>query len=97
MAKKTGKRINAKRVIITLVAVYVVCHLVYGGVSIVQLKMQQKQLIQEQSIAEAEQVKLQAELEYMDSEDALEKIAREKLGLIKDGEILIRRVDTEQP
>ena len=55
MAKKTGKRINAKRVIITLVAVYVVCHLVYGGVSIVQLKMQQKQLIQEQSIAEAEQ------------------------------------------
>ena len=39
---------------------------------------------------------MQANLEYMNSEDAIEKIAREKLGLIKDGEILIQRVETEQ-
>jgi cell division protein FtsB len=32
----------------------------------------------------------------MSSEDAVEKIAREKLGLVRDGEVLIRHVDSGQ-
>ena len=93
MAKGKGKKMNVKRTIITLVAVYVVCHLIYGGSSIVHLKMQQHQLAQELEAAYATQTELQAQLEYMNSEDAIEKIAREKLGLVKDGEILIQRVE----
>lgn len=96
MAKKNGKKINPKKAIIALVGVYVVCHLLYGGGSILDLKMQQRQLAQDLETAYTEQNNLQANLEYMNSEDAIEKIAREKLGLIKDGEILIQRVETEQ-
>ncbi|MBR5318087.1 MAG: septum formation initiator family protein [Peptococcaceae bacterium] len=96
MAKRTGKKLNVKKTIITLAAVYVICHLVYGSTSIVDLKMQQNQLAQELDAAYTVQTELQAELEYMSSEDAVEKIAREKLGLVKDGEILIRHVDTSQ-
>lgn len=94
MAKRTGRRVNVRRTVITLVAVYVVCHLIYGGSSIVNLKMQQHQLAQELDAAYAAQSELQAQLEYMNSGDAIETIAREKLGLVKDGEILIQRVET---
>lgn len=96
MAKRKGRRVNVKRTVITLVAVYVVCHLIYGGSSIVNLKIQQHQVAQELEAAYAAQTELQAQLEYMNSEDAIETIAREKLGLVKDGEILIQRVETRQ-
>ena len=96
MAAKKVKKINAKKLVISLVAIYVVCHLLYGAGNIVDLKLQQRQLAQELDAAYATQTELQAELEYMSSEDAVEKIAREKLGLVKDGEILIRHVDTAQ-
>ncbi len=96
MAKKKGKKLNTRKLVITLVAVYVVCHLVYGTTSIVDLKLQQGQLSQELDAAYTEQAELQVELEYMSSEDAVEKIAREKLGLVRDGEVLIRHVDSNQ-
>ena len=47
MAKKNEKKINPKKAIIALVGVYVVCHLLYGGGSILDLKMQQRQLAQD--------------------------------------------------
>ena len=96
MAKKKKTKVNTKRTIITLVAVYVVCHLVYGTYSIVDLKLQQRQLAQDLDAAYVTQSELQADLEYMSSEDAIEEIARERLGLVKDGEILIRRVEASQ-
>ena len=96
MAKKKVKKLNIRKTVITLVTVYVVCHLIYGATSIVDLKMQQGQLSHELDAAYTEQSALQAELDYMNSEDAVEKIAREKLGLVKDGEILIRHIDTSQ-
>ena len=96
MAKRSSKKLNVKKTIITLAAVYATCHLIYGATSIVDLKTQQNQLAQELDAAYTVQTELQAELEYMSSEDAVEKIAREKLGLVKDGEILIRHVDTSQ-
>ena len=96
MAKKKGLKLNTRKFVIALVAVYVVCHLIYGTTSIVDLKMQQRQLSQELDAAYTQQTELQAELEYMSSEDAVEKIAREKLGLVRDGEVLIRHVDSGQ-
>ena len=96
MAKKKGLKLNTRKFVIALVAVYVVCHLIYSTTSIVDLKMQQSQLSQELDAAYTQQTELQAELEYMSSEDAVEKIAREKLGLVRDGEVLIRHVDSGQ-
>ena len=73
MAKKKRTKVNTKRTIITLVAVYVVCHLVYGACSIVDLKLQQRQLAQDLDAAYVTQSELQADLEYMSSEDAIEE------------------------
>ncbi len=58
--------------------------------------MQQRQLAQDLDAAYVTQSELQADLEYMRSEDAIEEIARERLGLVKDGEILIRRAGASQ-
>lgn len=97
MGKKPAKKMNARKVVIYLVAGYVTFHLLYGVTSIVDLKLQQKQLAMELDAAYTEQASLQAKLEYMNSEDAIEEIARESLGLVKNGEILIRHIDTNQP
>ncbi len=96
MAKKKTKKMSTRKAVILLVACYVIFHVLYGFTSIVDLKMQQNQLAQELDTAYAEQAELQSQLEYMSSEDAIEEIAREKLGLVKNGEILIRHVDTSQ-
>ncbi len=90
MASGKHKKINVRRTVVTLVAIYVVCHLLYSVGSMLDLKMQQHQLARDLEAAYAEQAALTAELEYMRSEDAMEEIAREQLGLIKDGEILIQ-------
>ncbi len=95
MAKKKAKKLNTRKTVITVVAVYVICNLIYGATNIVDLKMQQSQLSSELDAAYTEQVELQAELEYMNSDDAVEKIAREKLGLVREDEILIRHIDTD--
>ena len=94
MAKQKRQKVNVKRTVITLMAVYVCCHLIYGGGSILNLKMQERDLEQQLEAAYAEKSSLQADLEYMNSEDAVEKIAREKLGLVKEDEILIQQIDT---
>ncbi len=96
MIKKKVTRLNIKNIAIVLVALYVVCHLMYSTASIVDLKMQQRQLTADLEAANAEQVELQAELEYMHTDEAMEKIAREKLGLVKNGEVLIRHIDTNE-
>lgn len=94
MAAKVKKKLNMKKTVIALVAVYVVCHLIFGAGNIIELRSQQHQLASDLDAAYAEQAKLQDELEYMNTNDAIEKTAREKLGLIKDGEILVRHIET---
>ena len=90
MAKSRKKKLDAKRVILAVVAVYVVCHLVIGTGSIIDLKLQQKTLNDDLSQAYSEQQTLQSDLEYISSNDAIEKRAREDLGLVKENEILVQ-------
>ncbi len=90
MAKSSKGKLNFKRIVVSLVAVYVVCHLVIGAGNIFELKMQQKTLKDDLETAYSEQAELQAELEYISSDDAIEKRAREDLGLVKDNEVVIQ-------
>lgn len=90
MAKSAKYKLNLKRIIVSFVAIYVVCHLVIGAGNIFELKMQQKALEDELETAYSEQAKLQAELEYTSSNDAIEKRAREDLGLVGKNEILVQ-------
>jgi len=90
MTKNRKGKLNLKRIVVSLVAVYVVCHLVIGAGNIFELKMQQKDLNDDLETAYAEQAELQAELDYISSDDAIEKRAREDLGLVKDNEVLVQ-------
>jgi len=90
MAKKRKGKPNFKRIVVSLVAVYVVCHLVIGAGNIFELKMQQRALDDDLTTAYTEQAELKAELEYLSSDDAIEKRAREDLGLVKDNEVLVQ-------
>jgi len=90
MAKKRKGKPNFKRIVVSLVAVYVVCHLVIGAGNIFELKMQQRALDDDLETAYTEQAELKAELEYLSSDDAIEKRAREDLGLVKDNEVLVQ-------
>ena len=90
MAKKRKNKLNLKRIVIAFVAVYVVCHLVVGAGNIIELKLQQRELNEELETAYSEQAALKSDLEYISSDDAIEKRAREDLGLVKENEILIQ-------
>lgn len=90
MTKNKTNKLNLKRVIVSLVAIYVVCHLVIGAGNILELKLQQSTLEDDLETAYSEQAELQAELEYISSEDAIEKRAREDLGLVQDNEVLVQ-------
>lgn len=90
MAKSGKYKLNLKRVVVFFVAIYVVCHLVIGAGNIFDLKAQQKALESDLETAYSEQEKLQAELEYTSSADAIEKRAREDLGLVGQNEILVQ-------
>ena len=90
MAKKRKGKPNFKRIVVSPVAVYVVCHLVIGAGNIFELKMQQRALDDDLETAYTEQAELKAELEYLSSDDAIEKRAREDLGLVKDNEVLVQ-------
>lgn len=90
MAKSKKSKLNVKRIVVSLVAVYVVCHLVIGTGNIFELKSQQKALKEDLETAYSEQAALQAELEYISSDDAIEKRAREDLGLVGENEILVQ-------
>lgn len=90
MAKSRKNKVNVKRIVVSLVAVYVACHLVIGVGNIFELKSQQKALQDELETAYSQQTELQAELEYISSDDAIEKRAREDLGLVGENEILVQ-------
>ena len=61
-----------------------------------QLKEEIKGLEAQLAKVQQENMKLQEELKYNYTPEAIEKIAREKLGLIKPGEIVIMRAKEVQ-
>jgi len=89
------KSMNLKTILIACVSIYVAIHLAIGMTNIVELKMQQKSLANDLAAATAEKQQLEENLAYMSSDEAVEKNAREKLGLVQDGEILIQFVETK--
>ena len=89
--KKAKMKMNWRRVLVAGVALYVLCQFVISFSSIVELKKQEAVVEAELEAAYKEQAELEEQIDYMQSEEAIEKTAREKLGLIKEGEILIQR------
>lgn len=85
MAKQKRQKINVKRTVITLMAVYVCCHLIYGGGSILNLKMQERDLKQQLEAAYAEQSSLQADFGIYEQRGRHRKDCPRKAGFGKRG------------
>ena len=98
MAPKTVKRkeMGIKEILLLLLAAYVVVSLLMGSYQIYELKKQQHQIDAMIDEAEKEQSDLEEQYEYMQSSEAMEKVAREKLGLIKKGELLIQKAEKQE-
>lgn len=66
--------------------VYIATSYALGFLAIWRLKGEIRQVQAEIAVAEARNEELRRELEYLQSDDYIEKVAREELGLVKPGE-----------
>ena len=99
-ASKTSKTIRKKRksggqnllrLFFIGLAGYLILNFSHGFYQVYQLNKELVVLDEEKAALEEVNDQLLSEAAYLQSPEAIEKIAREKLGLIKEGEILILR------
>lgn len=96
-------RISATRFILIVAAMAVVYFLIAGAVNTVrshQLHQQEDQLRSDIQQLELRYQRLQALKEYLNSDEYIEAVAREQLGLVREGEtgfVVISTVPTPTP
>jgi cell division protein FtsB len=86
--KSKKGRFKKRRIILTLVIIYLIIFFAYQSFQIISLKRQEQS--QNQRLEELNKTKAeyQAQLDQVNSPDFIERIARENLRMIKPGEIL---------
>lgn len=82
-------RIHWKKVIVAGIIGYLLIGFLYGCFSILDLKDQENSIIDAKQQALAEQQALRDQVAYLQTDEAMEMIAREQLGMVKPGEVLI--------
>ena len=90
MRAKHLQRVSAAHVILTVTALVVVYFLVTGSFSFVrsqQLQQQQGRLEADVQQFQQRFQRLQALQEYLNSDEYIEAVARQQLGLVRQGEI----------
>ena len=104
MQEKREKSSNSKKLIRVFVAVICLVAAVSLGTIFVHqertMKVQREQLKQlQQSLQELQENNdlLREEISYMDSDAYIERVAREKLGMIRKGETVYVDDDADQP
>jgi len=91
MAKKT--KVKWKRLFICVFCAYAVISLVCGFGEIYTLKEQQAQLDIQIEEALIEQEELKEQVEIMSQPQEKERIAREQLGYVLPGEIVMKKIE----
>ncbi|MEA3327095.1 MAG: septum formation initiator family protein [Chloroflexota bacterium] len=94
------KIIKDKRVIVIIVVVILVLLLMNFNQRMVlmsRLRKQEKQLIQVYADLESTRDALKTEIAYADSDEAVEKWAREEAGMIQEGDIPIVLLPQSEP
>ncbi|MDD2573089.1 MAG: septum formation initiator family protein [Bacillota bacterium] len=86
--KKTKKPVRPKNIVIILLAVYLVYTLSAQYIAISKSRTEEARIQAQIEQMKKENEKLKDEIERMQSDEYIEKIARERLGLIKSGEIM---------
>ncbi len=95
MPKKPKDYILSKGVILIFITIIIVAGITYYGniKKINNLKIKIDRLEAQIVAAEQERQALNEELDKLDSDQYIEKIARQKLGLVKPGEVLLIPVE----
>lgn len=87
------QRMRWGKFLVCIFAVYFALNLFGGFFSIYELKKQHSEVSAQVDAARQEQEQLLQQIDYMATEPAIEKAAREKLGLVMPGEIMIVKVN----
>ncbi|MGI6703916.1 MAG: FtsB family cell division protein [Clostridia bacterium] len=86
--KKTKKPIRSKSIVMILLAVYLAYSLTAQYITIRNARAQEARIQAQIEEIKKENEKLKDEIERMRSDEYIERIARERLGLIKFGEVM---------
>ena len=86
--KRTSARKRRRRLIYLVVVTAALLLVFFTARNIIGLKMEERELLQEQRDLEARKAELEEELTRVDETDYIEQQAREQLHMIKPGEIL---------
>lgn len=80
------KKVSLRKVLIVLFSVYV-CYII-GSTQISMIKIRKELNVRQQELTKLREKneKLQDEVKMSKTDDYIEKLARERLGMIKDGE-----------
>lgn len=93
MAQKT--RLNWKKIILLTFCVYAAVRLVYGFGEIYNLKQQKAQVDAKIEAAMTEQNNLQLQVDKMSEPEEIERVAREQLGYVMPGEVVLKKIETD--
>ena len=89
LPKKKPKRFSFWTIVVALIASYLFISVVYSSFKILELRKQESQIRSDIAVQEQIAKDLKSEIEYLKTDAAVEKIAREELGLVRPDEILI--------
>ena len=95
LQKKKRKMPLFIKVPLWLIGGYLFFCFMVGGYRMLELKEQLKVLEGEKQVLVREQQELEAEIEALHNEEIIEKMAREGLGMVKPGEIIIINAQLE--
>ncbi|MEE0512019.1 MAG: septum formation initiator family protein [Peptococcaceae bacterium] len=87
--QEEGEKWNWTRIAILVVLIYAGMTFMNGCFSIIDLKAQQNAIVAQTQEAQSKQSDLENEVSYMQTQEAVEKTAREDLKMVKPGEILL--------
>ncbi|MBA1334617.1 MAG: Cell division protein DivIC (FtsB), stabilizes FtsL against RasP cleavage [Firmicutes bacterium] len=86
--KKPNRKIRVRHILLVVLALYIGYTLVYQHIAIRQARSDEAVVREQIRKLEEENERIRAQIEMMQSDQYIEKLAREKLGLIKPGEVM---------
>lgn len=89
------ERVIWRKVIFTILVVYLGFLFISGCYAIIDLKIQQNELNQSKIEAVEKFNKMTQDVKWMKTNEAVETLAREQLGMVEPGEILVKQQDTK--
>lgn len=88
------ERLRWSKVLFAGLVLYLSICFMTGCYTIVDLKIQENQLTESRIEANKQVKEMEEKVKWMKTDEAVETIAREKLGMVQPGEVLISQKDT---